>query len=139
MNDFDDFSFAQPADPPAPPQREPPPRPESVPLPPLPSPTARPLAPTRRGAPVAARAKAGLGVLAAAAGAGIGGVLGGPWGAAAGLAGVGTLRNLYRAQGIASSDPVEQSDAARSVALALVGGAIAAYLGYKAFSTKESK
>jgi len=139
--DFDDFAFQQ--QPPAPAEAPPRAAPERAgpPLPPLQQgPALRPLShakPSR--APVAARARAGLGVLAAAAGAGLGGILGGPWGMAAGLTGVGALRNLYRTQGIASSDPSEQSDAARSAALALVGGAIAVYLGYKAFSTKESR
>lgn len=64
-------------------------------------------------------------------------VLGGLPGAAAGLAGVGALRNLYRAQGVGSPDPAERADAARSLAIGLVGVAIAGYLGYKAFA-KES-
>lgn len=94
-----------------------------------------PALPARR-APSSARARAGLGVLAAAAGAGLGGVLGGPWGIAAGLTGVGAVRNLYRSQGIASSDPDERGDAAKAIALSVVGLAIAGYLGYKAY--KES-
>ena len=88
-------------------------------------------------APFAARAKAGLGLIAAAAGAGAGAVLGGPGGAAVGLIGVGALRNLYRVQGLSSPDPEVKADAARSLAICLVGGALAGYLGYKIWS-KES-
>lgn len=88
-------------------------------------------------APFAARAKAGFGLIAAAAGAGAGAVLAGPGGAAVGLIGVGALRNLYRAQGLSSPDPEVKHDAARSVALFLVGGALAGYLGYKVFTSSK--
>ncbi len=87
----------------------------------------------------AQRAKAGLGIIVAAAGACAGAALGGPLGGVAGLASVGALRNLYRSQGLGSSDPVEQGNAAKSLAIALVGGGIAGYLGYKAFFSKDSK
>lgn len=95
-----------------------------------------PLAP-RGVSPTAARAKAGLGVVAAFAGAGAGAVLGGPLGALAGFAGVGTLRNLYRSQGIASSDPAEQGDAARSLALGVIGVAIVGFIGYKIYTSRK--
>ena len=64
-------------------------------------------------------------------------MLGGPLGALAGITGVGAARNLYRSQGIASSDPAEQSDAARSLAIGVVGLAALGYLGYKIWSAKE--
>lgn len=54
-----------------------------------------------------------------------------------GLVGVGAIRNLYRAQGIASSDPGEQADAARSVALCVVGFGITGYLAYRIFFAKD--
>lgn len=87
--------------------------------------------------PTAARAKAGLGVVAAFAGAGAGAVLGGPLGALAGLTGVGALRNLYRSQGIASADSAEQSDAARSLALGVIGVAIVGVIGYKIYNSRK--
>jgi len=93
----------------------------------------------RRGAPVATRARAGLGIIAAAAGVGLGFTLGGPPGAMAGLAGVGALRNLYRAQGLGSPDPAEKADAARCVAICVVGFAIAGYLGYKAWGPSKER
>jgi len=74
--------------------------------------------------------------MVAAAGAAAGAAFGGPLGCAAGIAGVGALRNLYRSQGLGSSDPIEQGAAAKSLAIALVGGGIAGYLVYKV-ATKE--
>jgi hypothetical protein len=91
----------------------------------------------RAPSPTAARARAGLGVVAAFAGASAGAVLGGPLGGIAGLAGVGTIRNLYRSQGIASSDPAEQGDAARSLALGVIGVAIVGFLGYKIWKSRK--
>lgn len=132
--DFDDFSpFAAPA----PAQPAPP---ADAPLPVAPAAPARafqPLPPARPPSPTAARAKAGLGIVAAFAGAGVGAVLGGPLGAVAGLTGIGTIRNLYRSQGIASSDPAEQGDAARSLALGVLGVAIVGYVGYKIYSSSK--
>jgi hypothetical protein len=134
---FDDFYQPEPEPAPAP---SPPPRaaePEPWGSSPLPSmPVQAPLRPVR--SPTAQRAKAGLGIIAAAAGAAAGAAFGGPLGCVAGLAGVGALRNLYRVQGLGSSDPAEQGDAAKSLAIALVGGAIAGYLVYKV-ATKESR
>lgn len=92
---------------------------------------------SRTPSPTAIRAKAGLGVVAAFAGASAGAVLAGPLGGLAGLAGVGTLRNLYRSQGIASSDPAEQGDAARSLALGVIGVAIVGFLGYKIWQSQK--
>lgn len=123
------------------PPRPPAPRPRARYAPPRAQPLAQ--SPVALPAPVspprtAARARAGLGAIAACGGTVLGAVvLGGLPGAAAGLAGVGALRNLYRSQGLGSADPREQADAARSLAIGLVGVAIAGYLGYKAF-TKES-
>jgi serine/threonine-protein kinase len=53
------------------------------------------------------------------------------------LTAVGTVRNLYRSQGIASSDPAEQGDAARSLALGVIGVAIVGFLGYKIYSSRK--
>lgn len=140
--DFDDFAFGPDAPPipePPPPAERPSPRaaPEMPPAPlrmPLSAPLARPRSPT------VARAKAGLGAIVAAAGAGAGAiVLGGPLGALTGLAAIGTVRNLYRSQGLGSLDPSEKSDAARSLALSVVGLAIVGYLGYRIYNRKESK
>lgn len=97
-----------------------------MPIQPVPAPaSARPSAP---------RSRAGVSMLLAAAGAAAGGVLGGPMGIGIGLAGVGAARNLYRAQGIASSDPAQQGAAARNLALGVVGLGIAGYLAYKLYS-----
>lgn len=92
---------------------------------------------TRPVAPTAARAKAGLGIVVAGLGTGVGAVLGGPLGALAGLTSVGAARNLYRAQGIASADPTEQGDAARSLALGVIGVAIVGFIGYKIYSSRK--
>ncbi len=128
---FDDFDFqahAPPTPDPAPPQAH------SV------SPVAMPARMERapaRVSPTAARAKAGLGVVVAGLGVGAGAVLAGPLGALAGLASVGTVRNLYRSQGIASADPAEQGDAARSLALGVIGVAIVGFIGYKIYSSRK--
>jgi len=130
---FDDF-YTPLEVPAAPAERAPDPEPEPQLAMPLPRAPLR----QRSSSSTAQRAKAGLGLIAAAAGACAGAAFGGPLGCVAGLAGVGALRNLYRAQGLGSSDPTEQGDAAKSLAIALVGAAIAGYLGYKA-ATKESR
>lgn len=77
------------------------------------------------------RAKAGLAVVAVATGTAIGAVLGGPSGAVMGLAGVGALRNLYRAQHLGADDPSLRGDAARSAALCVVGFGVVGYLAYR--------
>jgi len=63
--------------------------------------------------------------------------LAGPLGGLAGLAAVGTVRNLYRSQGIASSDASEQGDAARSLALGVIGVAIVGFIGYKIWNSRK--
>ncbi len=131
--DFDDFGFAPPAAPqpqaqPAPEQRQAPVAPQMMPM--------RPVAGPSR-APFAVRAKAGFGLIAAAAGAGAGAVLAGPGGAAVGLIGVGALRNLYRAQGLSSPDPEAKGDAAKALALCLVGTALAGYVGYRLWTSSK--
>ena len=133
MDFDDDFGFTPPRAPQpevqhVPERQAPPVAMRAMPMRPLPGPSTPPLA---------ARAKAGLGLIAAAAGAGAGAVLAGPGGAAVGLIGVGALRNLYRAQGLSSPDPEVKHDAARAVALFLVGGALAGYLGYKVFTSNK--
>ncbi len=145
---FDDWSDSPEPAPErhAPPDRAPSPEVEPLPWPPPDAPVARvgrsalaaaPAAPRPAPSPTAARAKAGLGLIAAAAAVGLGGVLAGPTGALAGVTAVGAARNLYRSQGIASSDPTEQSDAARSLAIGVVGVAILGYLGYRIWAAKE--
>ena len=142
--DFDDFAFGPDA-PPVPASSQSPapqaaPQPPSAPEMALPPPGVTLGAPLlRQRSPTAARAKAGLGAIVAAAGAGAGAVvLGGPLGALAGLTAIGTARNLYRSQGLGSTDPTEKADAARSFALAVVGVAIVGYLGYRIYNRKES-
>lgn len=134
---FDDFSFQ-----PDPPAAAPPPRAPEQPFEAAqPLARQRPLAaPSRPAAPPSgARARAGLGLVLAGLGTGAGAVLGGPLGALAGLTGVGAVRNLYRSQAIASSDPTEQSDAVRSLAIGVIGVAIAGYLGYKIYSSHKDE
>ncbi len=131
---FDDFDFQAHA-PPAPA-----PAPSPAPAHAV-SPVAMPARMERSSAPrvspTAARAKAGLGIVVAGLGVGAGAVLAGPLGALAGLASVGTVRNLYRSQGIASADPTEQGDAARSLALGVIGVAIVGFIGYKIYSSRK--
>ena len=142
--DFDDFAFGPDAPPaPVPPPSPAPPAPQAPPPAPemtLPPPGMTLGAPlVRQRSPTAARAKAGLGVILAAAGAGAGAiVLGGPLGALTGLTAIGTARNFYRSQGLGSADTAERNDAARSLALAVVGLAIVGYLGYRISKRKES-
>lgn len=131
---FDDFSFQDEPSPAAHPEE----RRESFSTSPataMDAPPPRSFAPPRAPSPTAARARAGLGLIMAGAGAGVGAVLAGPLGALAGLTGVGAARNLYRSQSLASSDPAEQGDAARSLALGVLGVAITGYLGYKIYSS----
>lgn len=124
--------FAEEDAPPAPEERPPLPTDTAAHLPPLSkSQVVQALASVSpRPAPYAARAKAGLGIIAAAGGAGVGAALGGPLGAAAGFVATGAVRNLYRAQGIASADPATQNQAARSLAIGVVGLGLAGYLTY---------
>lgn len=84
-----------------------------------------------------AKTRAGMGAIAAACGAALGGVLGGPLGIGAGVAAVGAARNIFRSQGIASSDSAQQSESVRSLALGVVGLGIAGYLAYKIYSSKD--
>lgn len=133
MDVFDDFGFAAPPQAPhaVDPRAAAPAAP--APAPAVYVPPAMSLARPAGAAGVGSRTKAGLGVLAVAAGAATGGVLGGPMGALMGLVGVGAARNLARAQGIASSDPAEQGEAVRNLALAVVGLGGAGYLAYRIF------
>lgn len=135
---FDDFGWAPaPTEQPASPAGEPAAPPARERVAPLPVQSLQVAPPARQTSLAAARAKAGLGVVVAGMGAGAGAVLGGPLGALAGLTGVGALRNLYRAQGISSTDPEEKSDAARSLALGVIGVAIVGFIGYKIYSRKD--
>lgn len=128
MDSFDDSFDTAPFD--ALPVQEPAPlAPEPTPIR---SPLATPIAPYAH-YPTAARARAGLGLVAAAAGAGVGGAILGPAGAAMGLVGVGALRNLYRSQHLASDDPSLRADAARGLALGVVGVGVVGYLAYRIF------
>ena len=140
MDFDDDLGFPPPVPAAVAPQGAPPGPAGPMDLPPpgaLPPP--RQIALGRPRAPHLSRAKAGLGVVVAAAACGVGGVLAGPLGALAGLTGVGALRNLYRAQGLGSSDPAEKNDAARSLALGVVGLGILGFLGYKLYQSKDDK
>ncbi len=132
--DIDDLGF-----PPMPPLEARPEPPASPPDLPPPGALAPVRAPTvgRAKPPHVARAKAGLGAIAAAVGTGVGLAFGGPLGGLAGLTGVGALRNLYRSQGIASTDSAEKSDAARSLALGVIGLGIVGFLGYKLYNSSK--
>lgn len=133
--DIDDLGFP-PAVPPPQPEAQPQPGPPDLPPPSAVVPS-RALVPGRPRSPHGARAKAGLGVIAAAAAAGVGLGLAGPLGGLAGLTSVGIVRNLYRSQGIASSDPAEQGDAARSLALGVIGLGIVGFIGYKLYTSSK--
>ena len=137
---FDDFYSPPPETPPVAAERAPDPEPDHSWSMPAPMP-AMPLqrAPLRPPSLTAQRAKAGLGIIAAVAGACAGAAFGGPLGCVAGLTGVGTLRNLYRVQGLGSSDPAEQGAAAKSLAICLVGAGITGYLVYKISNKEKSR
>ncbi len=67
-----------------------------------------------------------------------GGLAGGIWGAAAGVAGMGALRNLVRTKQIfASPDPTLRSEAGKSATMGVFGLGIAAMLGYQAYKVKR--
>lgn len=98
-------------------------------------------APTMLSAPLddAARRGAGLGLLLAAGGLALGFVVGGVFGAGAGLLGVGAARNGQRAR-LLWRDPSEEArqEAAKSASMAVVGGAMAVYLAWQSAQRKEN-
>lgn len=85
-----------------------------------------------------ARRAAGVSLLIAAGGAAVGAMVGGVWGAGAGLLAAGALRNGARAKKLwGSADQTERDEAASSVTMAIVGGASAGYLGYRAYQDRR--
>lgn len=77
---------------------------------------------------------AGVSVLVAAVGIGVGAFFGRWWGAGAGLLAAGALRNAARARSLwGSADAMEREEASSSATVALLGGAGAGYLAYRAY------
>ena len=85
-----------------------------------------------------ARRRAGVSFLMAAAG-GIGGaIVGGAWGAGAGVLFMGALRNGWRAQtGWGSGDEATRNEAAKSATMAAIGVAAGGFLAYQAYKARE--
>jgi len=116
---------------PAPVPPEPPPEPAS---PAVPAPVAPPVTP-----PPSARRGAGLSIVITGAATIAGALVGGLYGAGAGLFGMGAARNLARAQRLwTSTDAAERGEAAKSATLGALGILIGGYLGYRAYR-KEAK
>lgn len=67
----------------------------------------------------------------------VGAIAGGAWGAAAGVVGVGAMRNMARVRALWNS-PVdaERSEAGKSATMAIFGIGIAGMLGYQAYKAK---
>lgn len=108
-------------------------RPQGTPAAPL----APALAPAPNGA-AAARRGAGMGVLLATGGLLAGAVLGGAWGAGAGLLLVGAFRNASRARRFwGDPAPGQRHEAAKSATLAVFGAGVGSYLAYRAYQVKE--
>lgn len=83
---------------------------------------------------------AGVGVLFAAAGAAAGAAVGGLWGAGAGLLLAGALRNGARARKLwSSADTIQRQEAATSATMAVIGGGVAVYLGYRAHQERNAE
>lgn len=102
---------------------------------PAPAQVAPPVAP----AASSARRGAGLSIVLTGGATIAGALLGGLYGAGAGLFGMGAARNLSRAHGLwASSDAAERGEAAKSATLGVIGLLISGYLGYRAYR-KEAK
>lgn len=110
--------------------------------PPAPGPLAphpdRPSPPTQPRGDVALRGGAVKGLLMATAGLVVGGLVGGPLGAAAGVAGVGALRNSWRAKdGWADPDPEIRAEAGKSATMAIFGYGISGMLIYQAWKEDD--
>lgn len=113
--------------------------------PPSPGPSSPPVVPSP-GMPIvpgnvgdsALRRGAAKGLLLCTAGLVVGGLVAGPFGAGAGVVGVGALRNIMRAKdGWAAADPEARAEAAKSVTMAIFGLGIAGMLGYQAWQRRD--
>jgi hypothetical protein len=112
------------------------PEPGPMPLVPVrpegPSPVAPPAGDT------ALRRGAAKGLLWATAGLVAGGLVAGPLGAAAGVVGVGAVRNTVRAKnGWADPNPEIRAEAGKSATMAIFGIGIAGMLGYYAWQHRD--
>lgn len=110
-----------------------------------PSPVPRAAAvPVEPGSPVlpppgdgALRRGAARGLLLCAGGLLVGGLVGGPYGAGAGVVGAGAIRNILRAKNDWSNpDPEARAEAAKSATMSIFGLGIAAMLGYHAWQDR---
>lgn len=83
---------------------------------------------------------AGIGLLLVALGGGAGALIGGAWGAAAGILGMGSVRNAHRATKLwSSSNPDEQKEAGMSATTAGFGLLATGFLVYQAYKHKKRK
>lgn len=108
------------------------------PLPgPLPGPAPMPLPPMPGDGALALGA--GKALVYVSAGLVVGALAGGAWGAGAGVALVGALRNLVRTKATWSSDSSEErAEAGKSATMAIFGLGLAGMLGYQAYKQKEA-
>lgn len=107
---------------------QPPPLSPIQPLPVPPAPTADP----------AASRRAGAAVVFAGVGIGTGAILGGLWGAGSGLLFSGAAMNAFRARTLWASDYADdRKEAIKTTVMAVIGVAVAGYLGYRAKQAKD--
>ncbi len=103
------------------------------PSPLAPIPTSVPQAPPAATADPAASRRAGAAIVFAGVGLGAGALLGGLWGAGSGLLFSGAAMNAIRARTLWASDYADdKKEAVKTTVMAVVGVALAGYLGYKA-------
>jgi len=81
-----------------------------------------------------ARTGAGVAILMAGAGAITGWLVGGGWGAGAGLLLMGAARNGYKARSLWSAD---RAEAAKRLTMAVAGGAGGGYMAYRAMKGRK--
>jgi hypothetical protein len=112
----------------------------TVPMPPpgpLPGPAPYPLPPGPGDGSLATGA--GKALIFVTTGLVVGAIAGGPWGAGAGVALVGAIRNLARTKATWSSDRAEdRAEAGKSATMAIFGLGLAGMLGYQAYKQKEA-
>jgi len=84
----------------------------------------------------ASRTSAGVALLLAGSGAVAGWLMGGGWGAGAGLLLVGAARNGYRAKSLWTAD---RAEAAKCATMAVAGAAGGGYLAYRAVKGKKRR
>jgi hypothetical protein len=83
-----------------------------------------------------ARTGAGISIVLAGAGVITGWLVGGGWGAGAGLLLVGAARNGYKARSIWGSD---RAEAAKRLTMAVAGGAGGGYMAYRAMKGRKDR